>query len=171
MPSSRYDAEVESDCQIASSKLIGMKVASAAPRATTAAQDMDILDASQASPFSTAKEIGADAGVSASVSIMKRPLAEGKLGSHVAAQRPRLSEANETLRLNFATEYVSWTVYLHVYLDNTLDQKQRVWRPVNVRNKTPFTCSKSHRAAALLSMLGAQWPNIDLAFFTVLKDR
>ncbi|KAH7945075.1 hypothetical protein HPB49_006166 [Dermacentor silvarum] len=35
------------------------------PRATTAAQDMDILDAAQASPFSTTKEIGACAGVPA----------------------------------------------------------------------------------------------------------
>ncbi|KAH7980416.1 hypothetical protein HPB49_015878 [Dermacentor silvarum] len=41
------------------------------PRATTAAQDMDILDAAQASPFSTVKEISAGAGVSASVSTMK----------------------------------------------------------------------------------------------------
>ncbi|KAH7979283.1 hypothetical protein HPB49_008956 [Dermacentor silvarum] len=45
------------------------------PRATIAAQDMDILDAAQASLFSTAKESG----------------------------------ANETVRLNFTTEYVSWT--------------------------------------------------------------
>ncbi|KAH7970308.1 hypothetical protein HPB49_002549 [Dermacentor silvarum] len=107
MANSRDDADVESDCQIAPSKLIGMKAASAAPRATTAAQDMDTLDAAQASPFSTAKDIGADARVSASVSTIKGPLAEGKLRSHVAAQKPRLSEANETVRLNFATEYVS----------------------------------------------------------------
>ncbi|KAH7958871.1 hypothetical protein HPB49_006108 [Dermacentor silvarum] len=64
-------------------------------RATTAAQDMDILDTAQASPFSTAKEISAAAGVSASMSTIRR-LAEGKLESHVAAQKPRLSEANET---------------------------------------------------------------------------
>ncbi|KAH7953425.1 hypothetical protein HPB49_008107 [Dermacentor silvarum] len=42
------------------------------PRATTAAQDMAILDAMQASPFSTAKEIGAATGVSARVSTIKR---------------------------------------------------------------------------------------------------
>ncbi|KAH7937685.1 hypothetical protein HPB49_014677 [Dermacentor silvarum] len=46
------------------------------PRATTAAQDMAILDAAQASPFSTDKEIGAAAGVAASVSTIKRRLAQ-----------------------------------------------------------------------------------------------
>ncbi|KAH7945108.1 hypothetical protein HPB49_006858 [Dermacentor silvarum] len=86
------------------------------PRATTSAQDMDILDAAQASPFSTAKEIGAGAGVSASVSTIKRQLAEGKLRSHVAAQKPRLSEANEASP--FTTRW---------------DQKQRVWRRVKAR--------------------------------------
>ncbi|KAH7937911.1 hypothetical protein HPB49_017472 [Dermacentor silvarum] len=64
------------------------------PCATTAAQDMDILDAAQASPFSTAKEIGSAAGVSASMLTIKRQLAEGKLKSHVAAQKPHLSEEN-----------------------------------------------------------------------------
>ncbi|KAH6946089.1 hypothetical protein HPB50_011616 [Hyalomma asiaticum] len=43
------------------------------PRATTAAQDADILDAAKASPF---REIGAAAGVSASASTIKRRLAE-----------------------------------------------------------------------------------------------
>ncbi|KAH6921345.1 hypothetical protein HPB50_027666 [Hyalomma asiaticum] len=79
------------------------------PRATTAAQDADILDAAKASPFSTAREIGAAAGVSASASTIKRRLAEGKLESHVAAQNPRLSFPNKTACLNFAKEHVSWT--------------------------------------------------------------
>ncbi|KAH9376044.1 hypothetical protein HPB48_018170 [Haemaphysalis longicornis] len=61
-------------------------------------------------PFSTAKEIGAAAGVSASVSTIKRRLAERKLKSHVAAQKPRLSVSNKTARLNFATEHASWTM-------------------------------------------------------------
>ncbi|KAH7940995.1 hypothetical protein HPB49_008946 [Dermacentor silvarum] len=46
------------------------------PRATTAAQDADILYVAKASPFSTAREIGAAAGVSASASTIKRRLAE-----------------------------------------------------------------------------------------------
>lgn len=79
------------------------------PRATTAAQAGDILDAAKASSFSTAREIGAAAGVSASASTIKGRLAEGKLKSHVAAQKPRLSLSNKTARLNFATEHDSWT--------------------------------------------------------------
>ncbi|KAH7941547.1 hypothetical protein HPB49_014813 [Dermacentor silvarum] len=79
------------------------------PRATTAAQDIAILDAAQASPFSTAKEIGAAASVSTSVSTIKRRLVQGNLKSHVAAQKQRLSETNKPVRLNFATGRTSWT--------------------------------------------------------------
>ncbi|KAH7968085.1 hypothetical protein HPB52_005570 [Rhipicephalus sanguineus] len=93
------------------------------PRATTAAQDADILDAAKASPFSTAREIGAAAGVSASASTIKRRLAEGKLKSHVAAQKPCLSLSNKTALL-FSDESTFTTRW---------DQKQRVWRPVNSR--------------------------------------
>ncbi|KAH7936964.1 hypothetical protein HPB49_006668 [Dermacentor silvarum] len=111
------------------------------PRATSAAQDMAILDAGQASPFSTAKEIGATAGVSASVSTIKRRLAPGKLKSHVVAQKPRVSEANKTVSLNFATEHASWTTddWKTVFFadESTFTthwaEKQRVWRPVNTR--------------------------------------
>lgn len=111
------------------------------PRATTAAQDADILDAAKASPFSTAREIGAAAGVSASASTIKRRLAEGKLKSHVAAQKPRLSLSNRTARLNFAKEHVSWTTddwKTVLFSDESTfttrwDQKRRVWRPVNAR--------------------------------------
>ncbi|KAH6926081.1 hypothetical protein HPB50_014107 [Hyalomma asiaticum] len=95
------------------------------PRATTAAQDADIIDAAKASLFSTAREIGAAAAVSASASTIKRRLAEGKLKSHVAPQKQRLSLPNKTARLNFATEHVSWTA------DDW--KTQRVWRPVNAR--------------------------------------
>lgn len=104
------------------------------PRATPAAQDVDILYAAQVSPFSTAKEIGAGAGVPASVSKIKR-LAEGKLKSHVVAQKPRLSEANKTVRLNFTTEHGSWTTddwKTVLFSDESTfttrwNQKQRVW--------------------------------------------
>ncbi|KAH7977694.1 hypothetical protein HPB49_003189 [Dermacentor silvarum] len=110
------------------------------PRATTAAQDMDILDAAQANPFSTAKEISAGAGLS-----------------------PRLSEANETARLNFATEYVSWTT----------DDWKTPFFPTILLSQHARTKSnaKSNRAAALLSIFGALCAEIDLAFSTALKDR
>ncbi|KAH9378311.1 hypothetical protein HPB48_003998 [Haemaphysalis longicornis] len=111
------------------------------PRATSAAQDVAIRDAAKASPFSTAKEIGAAAGVSASVSTIKRRLEERKLKSHVAAQKPRLSVSNKTARLNFATEHASWTMddwKTVLFSDESTfttrwEQKQRVWRPVNAR--------------------------------------
>ncbi|KAH8032489.1 hypothetical protein HPB51_025942 [Rhipicephalus microplus] len=70
------------------------------PRAMTAAQDdVDICDAAKASLFSTAKEIGVAAGVSASASTRKRRLAEGKLKSHVATQKPGLFLSNSMVQL------------------------------------------------------------------------
>ncbi|KAK8777801.1 hypothetical protein V5799_020858 [Amblyomma americanum] len=56
-----------------------------------------------------AKEIGAAAGVSASVSTVKRSLAEGGLRSHPAAQKSLLTDANKTARLKFACEHDDWT--------------------------------------------------------------
>ncbi|KAH8022698.1 hypothetical protein HPB51_001919 [Rhipicephalus microplus] len=79
------------------------------PRAKTAAQDADTRDAAKASPFSTAREIGAASGVSASTSTIKRWLPEGKLKSHIAAQKPCISLSNRTARLNFAKKHGSWT--------------------------------------------------------------
>ncbi|KAL1416963.1 hypothetical protein MTO96_027355 [Rhipicephalus appendiculatus] len=119
------------------------------PRATTAALDADILDAAKASPFSTAREIGAAARVSSSASTLKRRLAEGK--NHVAAQKPRLSLSNKTARLNFAKEHVSWTTddwKTVLFSDESTfttrwDQKQRVWRPVNARYDPPLRARSS----------------------------
>ncbi|KAH8033404.1 hypothetical protein MRX96_003190 [Rhipicephalus microplus] len=79
-------------------------------RATTAAQDADIHDATKANPFSTAKEIRVANGVSASTSTIKRPLAEVKLKSLVAAQMRHLSLSNRTARFNFTKEHVFWTM-------------------------------------------------------------
>ncbi|KAH7973167.1 hypothetical protein HPB52_022173 [Rhipicephalus sanguineus] len=90
------------------------------PRATTAAQDADILDAAKGSPFSTAREIGAAAGVSTSASTIKRRLAEGKLKSHNTSPGPRA-----TGKLDFFSDESTFTT--------RWDQNQRVWRPVNAR--------------------------------------
>lgn len=120
------------------------------PRATSAAHDVAILDAAKASPFSTAKEIGAAAGVSASVSTIKRRLAEGKLKSHVAAQKLRLSVSNKTARLNFATEHVSWTTddwktvffFLMSLRSQHAGTKSNVCGALSTPATTPFTCKK-----------------------------
>ncbi|KAH7984211.1 hypothetical protein HPB52_018134 [Rhipicephalus sanguineus] len=120
------------------------------PRATTAAQDADILDAAKASPFSTAREIGAAAGVSASASTIKRRLVESKLKSHVAAQKPRLSLSNKTARLNFATEHVSYhgrlensTFFGRIYVHNALGPKATCVAPCQFPLRPPLRARSS----------------------------
>ncbi|KAH8041013.1 hypothetical protein HPB51_013673 [Rhipicephalus microplus] len=108
------------------------------PRATTAAQDADIRDAAKASPFSTTREIAAAAGVSASASTIKRRLAEGKLKSYVAAQKPRLSLSNRTACLNFAKEHASW--------------KTDDWKTVHFSNGSRLVAKESGRASRRLHL-------------------
>ncbi|KAH8029713.1 hypothetical protein HPB51_003070 [Rhipicephalus microplus] len=111
------------------------------PRATTAAQNVAIRDAAKASPFSTAREIAAAAGVSVSASTIKPRLAKCELKSYVVAQRSRLFLSNRTARLNFAKKHPSWNTgdcKQSFFSDESVlttrwDQKQPVWRPVDAR--------------------------------------
>ncbi|KAH6946346.1 hypothetical protein HPB50_012875 [Hyalomma asiaticum] len=133
------------------------------PRATTDAQDADILDAAKASPFSTAREIGAAAGVSASASTIKRRPAEGKLKSLVAAQKPRLYLPNKTACPNFAKEHISWTTddwKTVLFSDESTfttrwDQKQRVWRPANARYDPHYVQEVASSGRTAVNVWGA----------------
>lgn len=108
-------------------------------RATTAAQDADILNATKASPFSTAREIGEATGVSASTSTIKRRLAERKLKIHVAAQKPPCQTRRRVLTSQQNTSPGPRTTAKQYFFSDEStfttrwDQKQRVWRPVDAR--------------------------------------
>ncbi|KAH7983294.1 hypothetical protein HPB52_010664 [Rhipicephalus sanguineus] len=80
------------------------------PRATTEQQEQVLAAGAYASPFNTAKEIGEFFGVEASVSILKRKLAEQGLRSRIAARKPHLSERNKTSSVGFAVNHASRTV-------------------------------------------------------------
>ncbi|KAH7967757.1 hypothetical protein HPB52_002229 [Rhipicephalus sanguineus] len=121
------------------------------PRETTAAQDADNLDAAKASPFSTAREIGAAAGVSASASTIKRRLAEGKLKSHVAAQKPRLSLSNKTAQLRNRTLLFSDESTFTTHWD----QKQCVWRPANSRYDPLYVQEVASSGCTAVNVWGA----------------
>ncbi|KAH7936999.1 hypothetical protein HPB49_007074 [Dermacentor silvarum] len=133
---------------------------------------------SLASAFSTAKEISAGAG--ASVSTIKRRLAQKNLKSHVPAKKPRLSDTNKTVRCvstsRLNTPPGPRTIVKLYFFPTSLPlqhagTKSNVCGALSTPDTTPFTCRKSHRAAALLSMFRVLCPEMYLAFSTAVKDR
>ncbi|KAH9373156.1 hypothetical protein HPB48_004901 [Haemaphysalis longicornis] len=87
----------------------------------------------------TAQQHAQLAGVSASLTTVKRRLAEARLRSTVAVQKPLLSDDNKAARLGCAYEHSTWSIddwKQAVFSDKLTfttrwDQKRRVWRPVN----------------------------------------
>ncbi|KAH9365745.1 hypothetical protein HPB48_008061 [Haemaphysalis longicornis] len=116
------------------------------PRVTSAIEDEVLVAAAYANPFGTAQQHAQLAGVSASLSTVKRRLAEAGLRSRVAVQKPLLSDDNKAARLRFASEHSTWSVddWKQVLLSDEStfttrwDQKRRVWRPVNTRYEPEY---------------------------------
>ncbi|KAH9373032.1 hypothetical protein HPB48_016695 [Haemaphysalis longicornis] len=115
------------------------------PRVTSAIEDEVLVAAAYANPFGTAQQHAHLAGVSASLTTLKRRLAEAGLRSRVV-QKPLLSDYNKAARVRFASEHSTWSVYdwkQVVFSDESTfttrwDQKRRVWRPVNTRYEPEY---------------------------------
>ncbi|KAH9365241.1 hypothetical protein HPB48_018531 [Haemaphysalis longicornis] len=104
------------------------------PRVTSAIEDKVLVAVAYANSFGTAQHHAQLAGVSASLTTVKRKLAEAGLRSRVAVQKPLLSDDNKAARLRFASEHSIWSVddrKQAVFSDESTfttrwDQKRRV---------------------------------------------
>ncbi|KAH9380496.1 hypothetical protein HPB48_014078 [Haemaphysalis longicornis] len=130
------------------------------PRVTSAIKDEVLVAAAYANPFGTAQQHAQLAGVSASLSTVKRRLAEVGLSSRVAVQKPLLSDDNKAARLSFASEHSTWSVddwKQVVFSDESTfttrwDQERRVWRPVNTRYEPEYIQEVASRGRTMCTV-------------------
>ncbi|KAH9372445.1 hypothetical protein HPB48_012869 [Haemaphysalis longicornis] len=80
------------------------------PRVTGAIEDEVFVATAYANLFGTAQQHAQLGGVSASLTTVKRRLAEAGLRSRVAVQKPLVSDDNKAARLSFASEPSTWNV-------------------------------------------------------------
>lgn len=111
------------------------------PRATDEESDRLIIAMAATDPFISAKEIRETLNLDISCWTIRRRLKEAGLKNCAAAQKPRLTERQRRLRLEFARMVEQWEPddwREVVFTDESSfssrwDQQQRVWRPVNCR--------------------------------------
>lgn len=109
------------------------------PQATTEQVDQLLIAAVSDDPFQTAKDILRNTSIQVHPSTVRNCLKEAGLRSHMAAQKPVLTEGHKATRLRFAHAHATWMAkdWEKVIssdessFSTRQDQRKRVWQLEN----------------------------------------